>query len=166
MGMDQQFDKWRKYPAALQAAILRDSGEHLSVKELANFLADTSARVSNVAWFAFIVQHVEIAAKRLFHMGWSLLSPPPSSAFITNDVGIVKCAGRIDRPVRFMLGFAGGRSHWVFPISPEVAFAVLPTPGGVKGEAKPEWVETINKQAVDDAHRFVYSRSLFDPCWP
>jgi hypothetical protein len=165
MGMDEQFAEWRADPASLQAAILLDSGEHLSTDELATFLSDRSAQVNNVAWFDFMVNHVEMAAERLFNMGWSLLYAPPGREFLTNDIGIIKCIGRIDRPVRFMLGFAGGRSHWVFPISPDVAFALLPSPGGVKGQASAIWVDAINRQAAEDAQRFVYSRSSIANPW-
>jgi hypothetical protein len=166
MGIDQQFENWRSDPASLQGAILRDSGKQLSIEELSACLVDTSVRVNNVAWFEFIVHQLEIAAERIFSMGWSVLYAPTGSEFLTNDIGIVKCLGRIDRPVQFTLGFAGGRTHWVFPLSPSAAFALLPTPGGVKAEASASWVAAINKQAVEDAYRFVYSRNRLADLWP
>jgi hypothetical protein len=164
MGMDQQFAQWKADPSELRAAILRDSGEDIPAEALAVHLADTSVIVNNVAWFDFIVAQIDVAARRLFEMGWSLLHAPAGTAFLTNDVGIIKCLGRIDRPCPFVLGFAAGRTHWVFPLSAEVAFAILPTPGGVHGEASAAWVSAINAQTIADAQRFVYSRTpLVDP---
>ena len=165
MGMDQQFAQWRADPGELRAAILRDTGEDISVDDLAAHLADTSVIVNNVAWFDFIVSQIDVAARRLFAMGWSLLHAPAGIEFLTNDVGIVKCLGRIDRPCPFVLGFAAGRTHWVFPLSAEVAFAILPTPGGVHGEASAMWVAAINAQSIADAQRFVYSRTLLADPW-
>jgi hypothetical protein len=100
-----------------------------------------------------------MAAERLFNMGWSLFSISSEREFVTNDIGIVKCLGRFDRPFRYGLGFVGGRSHWVFPLTPHRAFLFQPSLEGLRAEASDSWITAINAQLAADAQRFVYSRS-------
>lgn len=164
-GMNEQYARWKADPESLRQAILRDSAEDIPIEHLSSHLEEYDIVVNNVAWFQFITAQLEVAAKRLFVMRWSLLTAPSTTAFITNDVGVVKCVGRADRFASFVPGFAAGRTIWVFPLSPAVAFLIAPIDGGVKGEASAAWVNSVNKQTALDTHRFLYSQSDIPNAW-
>ena len=163
-GFDKQWHDWRSEPSELAEAIARDSGTRYTPQEIAELLDEYQVRVNSNAWLDFFQSMVNKAAKRLFDMAWLRGYAPDGTAFITSDVGIVKCAGRPDHFMEWDLGFTEGRDIWVFPVRPDVAVIVAPQEWpGLSGPCRPEWVRTVNEHMHSDAYRWVFSRDEITP---
>jgi len=157
-GFAKVWDEWRSKPKELAAAIARDSGTIYSAAEILDMLGEYQYEVTPNAWLDFFGSMLNRVGRRLYHMRWLRAYAPEDLAFLTSDVGIVKCHRRPDAFMSWDMGFNGGRDTWIFPLKPEVALVIAPPGGpGLSGPCKPEWLRAVNRHIWDDAYRWVFS---------
>ncbi|MHB0963191.1 MAG: DUF4238 domain-containing protein [Gemmatimonadaceae bacterium] len=162
-GLDEQQAIWRRDPAALREDIADSSGTTIPLDKLRQHLDDYEMGVTVDAWLAFIQERHESAAKRLFALNWSVMHAPEGGAFISNDLGIVKCVPPSLTPVPWRLGSTEGRTAWIFPVTSQLGLLMAPTAKAVRGTINKDWLIRINEQCANDAVRFVFSSKRLEP---
>ena len=158
-GLGDQWEQWRANPAGVADAIARDFGTRPSETELLEMLNEYEITVTPNAWLDSFASWVNKGGQRIHRMRWLRAYAPSGEGFVTSDVGIVKCRGRVDAFTDWEMGFAGGRDIWIFPLKAEVCLVIVPTGGpNVSGTCKLEWLRAVNRHMWADAHRWVFSR--------
>jgi hypothetical protein len=157
-GLKAEWTKWEREPESLADAIRSDSGTSYSPQEIVELLGEFEFRVTNNAWLGFAQDMLNKLAKRLYAMSWSYARAPDDEEFITTDIGVAKCSGRL-RFLPWVLGFVGGRDVWVFPLTPDAALVLSAGGPAQTGRATPNGLAAANSRLWEDAERFIYARS-------
>jgi hypothetical protein len=144
---------------SLRASILAHTGVDCDEEQLRFILANHEIYVPKSEWLDFITRNLNRAAARLYHLPWRLVPAPLGREFFTNDIGIIKFGRSFAKPVSFEMGFTGGRDRWLFPLTSHFALAMGESSPSRTIEAAAAWIDTVNRQVVHDARRFVYSRT-------
>jgi len=140
-GLGDQWEQWRANPAEVADAIAVDFGTRPAESELLEMLNEYQIVVTPNAWLDSFASWVNKGGRRLYGMRWLRAYAPAGEEFITSDVGIVKCGGRVDAFLEWEMGFIGGRDIWVFPLTAEVCLVIAPQGGpGASGTCKSEWL--------------------------
>jgi hypothetical protein len=158
-GLGEQWEQWRSTPSTVADAIEQDSGTRPPEEDLVEFLQMHEPEITANQWFDSVQSWVNKGGERIYGMRWLRVYAPPGDEFITSDVGIVKCRGRINDFVDWEVGFTGGRDGWIFAVKPDVCLVLVPPgPPDASGTCKQEWLRAVNKHMWADAHRWVFSR--------
>ena len=157
-GMEAEYKKLTADHEAIRQDILRDQGIDISVEDIATLVDMYTVDVNKGVWLEFIERNTNKLGRRIYHMAWTRMLAPPPFAFLTNDIGVAKGYG--DPPVLapYAPGFAAGRTHWIVPLSTDVALLLNPSGHDHDGHITPEVASAINNRLIKDAKRFVYSR--------
>jgi hypothetical protein len=151
----------REWPDVVKAALEALGGE-VTPELIAEVAASYELTVNKTIWLDFFSEHVRKAAERLHHMAWCTIAAPPQSAFILNDIGVIKFVGGFHQPVPYAPGWWTPITHWVVPLSSTLALGVSPDRGFGYATAKPAWLRLVNERLALDAKDYVFAATPVD----
>lgn len=155
--LERTYQNWTRNPEELRRSIYRDSGTLYTLEELRHQIATHGVVASKGFWLEYMIDSIHMAGERIFGMRWHVVDAPLGSAFLTSDMGIAKFSLGFEQPCNWRMGFHLGATHWVIPLSPARALALVPMDDPRAFPAPSvEWVHLVNERLVRDAWRFVY----------
>jgi hypothetical protein len=160
--LDHFYQSWTGDLSRVQGDILQSEKVLYTLPELRELVAEHHPEVEKPDWLDYIQGSVAVATGRIIHMRWQMVDAPEGLPFFTNDLGIVKFAGNVERPCPWRMGFSSSVSHWFVPLSPTRALALIPTTDERDFKITKRFVRAVNKRLVLDASRFVFSTDQHD----
>lgn len=140
---------------------LRKQGFHVTLGEVRRQARANVSRMAEEmakpAWLGYLKNTRALARNNVTARRWVMLDAPEGSAFITSDLGIAKAILSFLEPAPWEPGTACWRSHWLVPLSPTRALAIVPT-AAPEPVASAELVAATNLRMLRDARRFAYAR--------
>ena len=116
------------------------------------------ASLAKPAWLKWMSDTRHLARLNVKARRWALVHAPPTVEFCTSDRCSVKALVTMSEPAPWEPGTLLGRAHWLVPLSPALALAVMPKDCPYDPEGSAGLVRAVNRQFFRDAVRYVYSR--------